>query len=235
MSNIPLSASDDNNLSPYSPEFPRPSSPDQMARVDYIRCQVDDGDLLFVGIDVIMWAKDADYKAAQNLFNYYKSTALSDGSQPLRIAKRLKALAMDGKMRLTDFLSSEQLLRLIQEIPGKKTSRIKDWLAWVGAVYLQERDVTNASDADDAMAAFIRRPSSDHITRSLMDSYAAGAARLMYYRQFASSDTEAFNMAMTRMCADYRLTPVETKAFFQERVPKMLAVLRKQGLISAGN
>ena len=42
---------------------------------------------------------------------------------------RLKLLANDGKMRLTDVAGTEQLLRLIQSIPSPKAEPFKIWLA----------------------------------------------------------------------------------------------------------
>ncbi len=45
---------------------------------------------------------------------------------------QLKLKATDGKRRLTDVANTEQLLRIIQSIPSKKTEPFKLWLAQVG-------------------------------------------------------------------------------------------------------
>ena len=50
----------------------------------------------------------------------------------------LKLQAIDGKMRLTDVATTEQLLRLIQSIPSKKAEPFKLWLAKVGSERLDE-------------------------------------------------------------------------------------------------
>ena len=47
-------------------------------------------------------------------------------------------LAEDGKMRLTDVATTEQLFRLIQSIPSKKAEPFKLWLAKVGSEALDE-------------------------------------------------------------------------------------------------
>ena len=46
--------------------------------------------------------------------------------------------ASDGKMRLTDCATTEQLLRIIQSIPSKKAEPFKLWLAQVGTERLEE-------------------------------------------------------------------------------------------------
>jgi len=50
----------------------------------------------------------------------------------------------DGKMRLTDVATTEQLLRLIQSIPSKKAESFKLWLARVGSERLDELDEDEA-------------------------------------------------------------------------------------------
>ena len=46
--------------------------------------------------------------------------------------------ASDDKMRKTDCVSTEQLLRIIQSIPSKKAEPFKQWLALVGKEHLDE-------------------------------------------------------------------------------------------------
>jgi DNA-damage-inducible protein D len=45
---------------------------------------------------------------------------------------QLKMLATDGKLRLTDVVDAETLLRLVQSVPSPKAEPIKLWLAKVG-------------------------------------------------------------------------------------------------------
>ena len=51
---------------------------------------------------------------------------------------RLKFVAKDGKMRLTDVADVETLLRLIQSVPSPKAEPVKLWLAKVGYERMQE-------------------------------------------------------------------------------------------------
>ena len=51
---------------------------------------------------------------------------------------QLKLLSPDGKKRLTDVASTEQLLRIIQSIPSTKAEPFKAWLAMVGKERIEE-------------------------------------------------------------------------------------------------
>lgn len=51
---------------------------------------------------------------------------------------RLKMLADDGKMRLTDSANTKILLRIIQSIPSPKAEPFKQWLAQVGSERIAE-------------------------------------------------------------------------------------------------
>ena len=51
---------------------------------------------------------------------------------------QLKLLSPDGKKRLTDVASTEQLLRIIQSIPSPKAEPFKVWLAMVGKERIEE-------------------------------------------------------------------------------------------------
>ena len=47
--------------------------------------------------------------------------------------------AYDGKLRDTDVMTTEQILRLIQSIPSKKAEPFKLWLAQVGKERIDEK------------------------------------------------------------------------------------------------
>ena len=55
----------------------------------------------------------------------------AEGSQLYENIVQLKMEAPDGKMRMTDVATTEQLLRLIQSIPSPKAEPFKLWLAQV--------------------------------------------------------------------------------------------------------
>ena len=62
----------------------------------------------------------------------------AEGSEVYENIVQLKLPAPDGKMRLTDVATTEQLLRLIQSIPSKKAEPFKLWLAEVGRQRLEQ-------------------------------------------------------------------------------------------------
>ena len=61
-----------------------------------------------------------------------KTRLKNEGSEVATNCSQLKMQASDGKMRLTDVATTEQLLRLIQSIPSPQVEPFKQWLAKVG-------------------------------------------------------------------------------------------------------
>ena len=71
-------------------------------------------------------------------WNALKTKLQAEGSEVSQNMGQLKLLAPDGKLRLTDVATTEQLLRLIQSIPSKKAEPFKLWLAEVGRQRLEQ-------------------------------------------------------------------------------------------------
>lgn len=67
-----------------------------------------------------------------------KQRLKAEGNETVTNCHGLKLQAKDGKMRLTDVVDTEQLLRLVQSIPSPKAEPFKVWLAKVGAERLDE-------------------------------------------------------------------------------------------------
>lgn len=67
-----------------------------------------------------------------------KAKLLKEGSELSEKIGQLKLAAEDGKMRMTDVATSEQLFRLIQSIPSPKAEPFKIWLAQVGRERIDE-------------------------------------------------------------------------------------------------
>jgi hypothetical protein len=71
-------------------------------------------------------------------WNALKTKLQAEGSEVSQNIGQLKLPAPDGKLRLTDVATTEQLLRLIQSIPSKKAEPFKLWLAEVGRQRLEQ-------------------------------------------------------------------------------------------------
>lgn len=67
-----------------------------------------------------------------------KQRLISGGNETVTNCHGLKMTAADGKRRLTDVATTEQLLRIIQSIPSKKAEPFKMWLAQVGRERIEE-------------------------------------------------------------------------------------------------
>lgn len=91
-------------------------------------------------VDVIGILTDQpDARHASTYWAVLKKRLSEEGaSELLTNCKQLKLKATDGKRRLTDVASTEQLLRIIQSIPSKKAEPFKLWLAQVGRERIEE-------------------------------------------------------------------------------------------------
>jgi len=87
-------------------------------------------------VDVCAVLTDSDNP--QIYWRVLKKRLLDEGNQTVTNCNGLKMPAADGKMRMTDVADTEQLLRLIQSIPSKKTEPLKLWLARVGSERIDE-------------------------------------------------------------------------------------------------
>lgn len=96
----------------------------------------DEEEWYFSIIDVI--AVLTDSKNPSTYWRVLKNRLKEEGNETVTNCNRLKMLAADGKMRLTDVASTKQLLRLIQSVPSPKAEPFKLWLAEVGKERLDE-------------------------------------------------------------------------------------------------
>lgn len=88
-------------------------------------------------VDVVSWATGREQKRAKDYWKNLKSELKRAGNQSVSQPYTFKLPAPDGKLRASDFGNAEQILRVVQEIPGAKTNEIKEWLAQVGAERLE--------------------------------------------------------------------------------------------------
>ncbi len=90
-------------------------------------------------IDIISILTDQPtHQGARNYWKVLKNRLLKEGNETVTNCNRLKLLAEDGKMRLTDVADTEQLFRLIQSVPSPKAEPFKMWLAQVGRERIDE-------------------------------------------------------------------------------------------------
>jgi hypothetical protein len=95
---------------------------------------------LLCAIDVVMWAKSEEYDTARQSYKNFARIISRDSTGVKFTPVEDKAKAPDGKMRKTDFLSNDQWLRLLQEIPGKLSGAAKQWMAQLGKERIEEND-----------------------------------------------------------------------------------------------
>ncbi len=87
-------------------------------------------------------------------WNKLKQRLKEEGNETVTNCHQLKLKASDGKMRLTDVATTEQLLRLIQSIPSSQIEPFKLWLAKVGYERLESMQDPEKS-IDTAMQDYL--------------------------------------------------------------------------------
>ena len=105
-----------------------------------IRARWNDGQekWYFSVVDVVAVLTDNDYQGGRKYWKTLKMRLNKEGSELVTSCYQLKMKAYDGKLRDTDVMTTEQILRLIQSIPSKKAEPFKLWLAQVGKERIDE-------------------------------------------------------------------------------------------------
>ena len=90
-------------------------------------------------VDVVGVLTDQPYyQVSRNYWKVLKNRLINEGNETVTNCNRLKLIAEDGKLRLTDVADTEQLFRLIQSIPSPKAEPFKLWLAQVARERMDE-------------------------------------------------------------------------------------------------
>ncbi len=87
-------------------------------------------------VDVVQILTDS--ADGRKYWNKLKQRLKEEGNESVTNCHQLKLPAADGKKYKTDVADLEQLFRLIQSIPSKKAEPIKQWLAELGSMRVDQ-------------------------------------------------------------------------------------------------
>ena len=85
-----------------------------------------------------------------------KERMKKEGNETVTNCHGLKMQAADGKQRLTDVATTEQLLRIIQSIPSPNAEPFKIWLARIGAERVEETEDPEKT-IDRALETYLKK------------------------------------------------------------------------------
>ena len=105
-------------------------------------------------VDVV--AVLTDSPNPQTYWRVMKKRLKDEGNETVTNCNALKMTAADGKKRLTDVATTEQLLRIIQSIPSPKAEPFKLWLAEVGRVRIEET-IDPEQAIDRALETYLKK------------------------------------------------------------------------------
>lgn len=98
----------------------------------------DEENWYFSVVDIVAVLTDNDYQTGRKYWKTLKMRLNQEGSELVTNCYQLKMKAHDGKLRDTDVMNTEQILRLVQSIPSKKAEPFKLWLAQIGKERIDE-------------------------------------------------------------------------------------------------
>ena len=105
-------------------------------------------------VDVV--AVLTDSPNPQTYWRVMKKRLKDEGNETVTNCNALKMTAADGKKRLTDVATTEQLLRIIQSIPSPKAEPFKLWLAEVGRERIEET-IDPEQAIDRALETYLKK------------------------------------------------------------------------------
>lgn len=136
-----------------------------------------------------------------------KNRLKKEGNETVTNCNRLKLPAADGKMRLTDVATTEQMFRLIQSIPSPKAEPFKLWMAQVAATRLDQMQDPELS-IEQAVADYHRLGYSDEwinqrlrgieTRKQLTDEWKRGGVKDWQYASLTDIITKQWSGMTTR-------------------------------------
>ena len=112
----------------------------------------------FSVVDVVAVLTDQPtQRGASNYWAKLKERLRAEGANELLTnCQQLKMTAVDGKRRLTDVATTEQLLRIIKSIPSSRAEPFKAWLAEVGRERIEET-IDPELTIDRALETYVKK------------------------------------------------------------------------------
>ena len=105
---------------------------------------------------IVVVAVLTDSPNPQTYWRVMKKRLKDEGNETVTNCNALKMTAADGKKRLTDVATTEQLLRIIQSIPSPKAEPFKLWLAEVGRERIEET-IDPEQAIDRALETYLKK------------------------------------------------------------------------------
>ena len=142
-----------------------------------------------------------------------KQRLKAEGNETVTNCHGLKMLAPDGKMRHTDVLETEGVLRLVQSVPSPKAEPFKLWLAKVGSERIDEmqdpeiainRALQNYRNLGYSEAWINQRLKSIEVRKDLTDEWKRSGVKDNQYGFLTDILTEAWSGMKTRQYKEYK-------------------------------
>lgn len=142
-----------------------------------------------------------------------KQRLKAEGNETVTNCHGLKMVAPDGKMRLTDVLDTEGVLRLIQSIPSPKAEPFKLWLAKVGSERIDEmqdpeiainRALQHYRNLGYSEAWINQRLKSIEVRKGLTDEWKRSGVKDNQYGFLTDILTEAWSGMKTRQYKEHK-------------------------------
>ena len=142
-----------------------------------------------------------------------KQRLKAEGNETVTICHGLKMVAPDGKMRLTDVLDTEGVLRLVQSIPSPKAEPFKLWLAKVGSERIDEmqdpeiainRALQHYRNLGYSEAWINQRLKSIEVRKDLTDEWKRSGVKDNQYGFLTDILTEAWSGMKTRQYKEHK-------------------------------
>lgn len=142
-----------------------------------------------------------------------KTRLKKEGNETVTNCNRLKMQASDGKMRMTDVATTEQMFRIIQSIPSPKAEPFKQWMAQLAATRLDQMQDPELS-IEQAVSDYRRLGYSEEwinqrlrgieVRKLLTDEWKRGGVEQRQYGLLTDFITKQWSGMKTREYKDFK-------------------------------